>query len=120
MTNQLNAQNVTRQIEGKWEVCTSLRKLSIENCRNFVTYHFKKDGTYDDSREYIILGATYKYHGKWLLNNKKMTIDVEDENGMSIPPQKFKIKWLEEKIFYSVGREGFFGPKVFTIYKLIE
>ena len=106
-------------INGKWYVCYSMKLDSSENCNSnkYVTYDFHSDGTYSDSREYIINGKKHKYHGTWGFNGTILTIDAADENGMSIPVQNFEIIWLNDSLFYTVGTEGPGGPTVYTYFK---
>jgi hypothetical protein len=106
-------------IAGKWDVCYNMKLNSSENCNSskYVTYDFHSDGSYSDSREYIINGKKHKYHGSWVFNGIILTIDAADENGISIPAQKFEVFWLNDTLFYSEGTEGPGGPTVYTYFK---
>lgn len=109
----------TTNIYGEWKVCYQLKLNLDEECltNTYVTYHFHDDGTYSDSRHYIINNKKYPYHGKWSFNNDVLIIDPEDENGIKMKPKVNNIKWINKNLFYTEGKEGKNGPKVYTYFK---
>lgn len=100
-----------------WDVCTSTTKAIDSSCYYFVTYTFNENGSYNDSRQYTLGNLTANYRGTWQLVNNKLILTTASENGITRSTRKEKITWIDNSTFYTVGREGPLGTKIYTFYK---
>ena len=100
------------QVVGTWRWCVKKKKNKHEDCsdRERKIYTFSSDGTFTTNDEYVRLGKTYIKHGKWSYDGKFLILKYIKWDGSSGHQQSWKIKWIDESLFFVKGREGKFGP----------
>lgn len=106
-------QSRERNIIGDWKTCYVIGSKKAPDCDSSNLYKFKMDYNYVHTQN-----RTKKYvtEGVWNCTNKKLKIDPNDDENSTYYPYSVKIKWIDNNTFYTVGREGFLGPKVYHYY----
>ncbi len=117
------SQDKQQIILGNWRTCYVIgSKSNIDKCDSIQTYNltytFANNNRYTHTQ--IVKNETFVENGKWELSKGKLTTDSDDTSTATsthtTDPYTVKIKWIDSDTFYTVGREGFLGPKVYHYY----
>ncbi len=110
--------NPTKAIVGKWQVLYSTKKLSNIDKKGFISYEFFDNGICrcfftdrkckNESIDYLDCN--------WIIKRNSLSFsEMIWCNGIiSKLPDYNKIKWVNDSLFYSVGREG--GQKIYVYF----
>lgn len=105
-------------IVGNWSSCYEIGSKKIPTCDSTYIYEFEENNRYTHVQK--LKNNTYTQTGKWEYNKKGLTIDMDDTTNATYFPYTNKVKWVNEDLFYTIGREGFLGPKVYHYYYRIK
>jgi hypothetical protein len=108
-------------IVGKWAVCWS-SKFNEYKCDSTLKYEFFDNGSYIEHRKNICDGQKFNnVPGKWTIKDNKL-IWRNDKYCKSLITKEGteEIKWIDENVFYMVGREGKLGRIIYTYFVRIE
>lgn len=106
-------------VGGRWSICTSTKFSKNFQCtKGFTSFEFFEDGTYKENQKRICDKTEMEYaSGKWKIARNILTIDEDDSKCRKSGPRTYKIIWLDNNRFYVKGREGRWGPRVYTYFQ---
>ncbi len=107
------SQSSQQNILGEWRTCLVIGKKKIPDCDSSNLYQFREGNSYAQISE---RPEKHVSEGVWNYTNRSLTIDRNDEGNSISYPYVLKIKWIDNDSFYTVGREGFLGSKVYQYY----
>jgi hypothetical protein len=100
-------------IIGEWRTCLVIGKKRTPDCDSSNLYQFKEDYCYAQIQN---RPEKHVSEGVWNYTNKSLTINRNDDGNCKFYPYILKVKWIDNDSFYTVGREGFLGSKVYQYY----
>lgn len=106
-------------VGGTWSICTSTKFSKKFQCtKGYTSFEFFEDGTYKQNQKRICNKERFEYaSGKWKMARNILTIEENDIECQKNEPRTYKIIWLDNNRFYVKGREGRWGPRVYTYYQ---
>lgn len=110
------SQNDGEIVGRTWDVCRTHITMIDDDCDYYATYSFKSDGTYTESRQNNKGNTATNSRGTWSLKNNQLTMTGTPEKGTNSNPKLEEIIWINRDTFYTIRKDGLFGPKVYTFY----
>ena len=116
-------ENVSNIIIGKWQFYVTDKKNSNITYESKVIFEFLQGG---ESKYY---NPDMRCNDKempfssqsWELNNNKLVFgDSKWCPGVNSQFPEYIIKWINKDLFYSEGKEGKRGPKIYSYFKRIN
>ena len=116
--------NGGNSIIGKWAICITDKPSKKFACENSMVFFEFLDG---GNCNYYTLGIMCNSNKldfisyNWKLNKDKLTFEESKWcTGSSSKLPDYTITWIDNNLFYSIGKEGKRGPKVYTYFKRVK